>query len=199
MGKSRLVAAFLESLEATTVVSGRRLPYGEGITYWPVVEVIHQLPDASVLGLDGPAAETIGGLLDVQPGSTMSEEIAWAFRKLLEAASRSRPLVCVFDDLQWGEETFLDLVEQFAFLSRGAPILLLCMARTELFDRRPGWTSSHSLQPLEDDPSKKLLAQRLGERSIEQGLLERILDAAGGNPLFLEEMARCSSSPGAPI
>src|SRR5690349_20429045 len=67
------------------------------------------------------------------------EEIAWAFRKLLEASTAERPLVVVFDDLHWGEPTFLDLVEHVADLSRGAPILLLCMARPELLDARSAW------------------------------------------------------------
>ena len=119
-----------------TVVSGRCLSYGEGITYWPVVEVVTQLSPPE---LDPRARETLDGLLGDDARVTSTEEIAWAFRKLLEAAADQRPLVCVFDDLHWGEETFLDLVEHAADLSRDAPILLLCMARPELLDRRTGW------------------------------------------------------------
>ena len=115
---------------------GRCLPYGEGITYWPVVEVVKQLPEAEP---DPVAAETIGALLGDQQLVTSSEEIAWAFRKQLEVVASQRPLVCVFDDLHWGEQTFLELVEHVADLSRDAPILLLCMARPELLDRRTGW------------------------------------------------------------
>ena len=118
------------------VVRGRCLPYGEGITYWPVVEVLKQLPEVD---LDPVAAETIEALLGNQKLVTSSEEIAWAFRKQLEAVARAQPLVCVFDDLHWGEATFLDLVEHVADLSRDAPILLLCMARPDLLDRRTGW------------------------------------------------------------
>ena len=98
VGKSRLVAEVLSGLEPATVVRGRCLPYGEGITYWPVVEVIKQLPDVE---LDERAAPIVRGLLaDSSVGS--SEEIAWAFRKLLEAAASHQPLVCVLDDLHWG-------------------------------------------------------------------------------------------------
>ena len=136
VGKSRLAAEFLASLDDTLVVRGRCLPYGEGITYWPVVEVLKQLPEVD---LDPAAAETIGALLGNQKLVTSSEEIAWAFRKQLEAVARAQPLVCVFDDLHWGEATFLDLVEHVADLSRDAPILLLCMARPDLLDRRTGW------------------------------------------------------------
>src|SRR5205814_4946253 len=85
------------------------------------------------------AAQAIRGLLGDEVVVTSSEEIAWAFRKQLEAVAMETPLVCVFDDVHWGEETFLDLVEHVADLSRDAPILLLCMARPELLDRRPGW------------------------------------------------------------
>ena len=101
-----------------------------------MVEIVKQLPEVD---LDPVAAETIGALLGNQKLVTSSEEIAWAFRKQLEAVARAQPLVCVFDDLHWGEATFLDLVEHVADLSRDAPILLLCMARPDLLDRRTGW------------------------------------------------------------
>src|SRR5919201_1852597 len=136
VGKSRLAAEFLGSIGDPLVVRGRCLPYGEGITYWPVVEIVKQLPAAEP---DPAAAEAIGTLLGEQQLATSSEEIAWAFRKQLEAVASERPLVCVFDDLHWGEETLLDLVEHVADLSRDAPILLLCMARPDLLDRRTGW------------------------------------------------------------
>ena len=122
----------LASIEAT-VVRGRCLPYGEGITYWPVVEVLKQL---DVLPADEAAAVAIRSLLGETEAATSAEEIAWAFRKTLEQAAAERPLVVVFDDIQWGEETFLDLIEHVALLSSGASILLLCMARPEL-DRAP--------------------------------------------------------------
>src|SRR5207253_8567643 len=95
-----------------------------------------QLP---VTETDPAAAETIRALLGDERLVSSSEEIAWAFRKLLEAVASTQPLVCVFDDVHWGEETFLDLLEHVADLSRDAPILLLCIARPELLDRRSGW------------------------------------------------------------
>src|SRR5438034_10711770 len=102
VGKSRLAAELLASVEAT-VVRGRCLPYGEGITYWPVVEVLKQL---DLLPSDEAAAVAIRSLLGETEAATSAEEIAWAFRKTLEQASEARPLVVVFDDIQWGEETF---------------------------------------------------------------------------------------------
>ena len=144
VGKSRLAAELLASIEAT-VVRGRCLPYGEGITYWPVVEVLKQL---DVLPPDEAAAAAIRSLLGETDAATSAEEIAWAFRKTLEQAAAERPLVVVFDDIQWGEETFLDLIEHVALLSSGASILLLCIARPELTERRPAWPVTLRLEPL---------------------------------------------------
>src|SRR5262249_46614102 len=121
VGKSRLVAEALALIECRAV-GGRCLPYGEGITYWPIVEVLKQL---QALPSDAAAAASIGSLLGESAEATSSEEIAWAFRKLLEEQA---PLVVLFDDIQWADETFLDLVEAAARLTRGAPLLLLCMA-----------------------------------------------------------------------
>src|SRR5581483_7981918 len=136
VGKSRLAAEFLDSVDGARVVRGRCLSYGEGITYWPVVEIVKQLPETEP---DPAVAETIRALLGEQQLVTSSEEIAWGFRKQLEAVASERPLVCVFDALHWGEETLLDLVEHVADLSRDAPLLLLGMARPELLELRPSW------------------------------------------------------------
>ena len=112
VGKSRLVAEALAAVEAR-VVRARCLPYGEGITYWPVVEVIKQL---DTLPSDEEAAAAVRSLLGESDRPTSADEIAWAFRKLLEEQA---PLVVVLDDLQWGEERFLDLVESMRLLSAG--------------------------------------------------------------------------------
>src|SRR6185312_8337006 len=188
VGKSRLVAEFLASLHGALVVRGRCLPYGEGITYWPVVEVVKTLPDAP---LDTVAAQTIRAVVGERDVVTSSEEIAWAFRKLLEAVAAETPVVCVFDDLQWGEETFLDLVDHVVVLSRDAPILLLCMARPDLLDRRPGWAGGTAnagcvlLEPLGPGETETLIENLA---PVEESLRERIREAAEGNPLFVEEM-----------
>jgi len=179
VGKSRLVAELLGRVDAT-VVRGRCLPYGQGITYWPVVEVLKQL---AVVPVDEAAAAAIGSLLGEMQVQTSAEEIAWAVRKTLEQAASERPLVVVFDDVHWGEETFLDLIEHVALLSTGAPILLACMARPELLERRPQWPVTLRLAPLPADDVEELIPRR-----IEVELRERIARAAGGNPLFITEM-----------
>jgi class 3 adenylate cyclase/tetratricopeptide (TPR) repeat protein len=179
IGKSRLAAEALASIEAT-VVRGRCLPYGEGITYWPVVQALRQLDQ---LPSDEAAAAVIRSLLGKTDTTTSADEIAWAFRKTLEQAARARPLVVVFDDLHRGEETFLDLIEHVALLSSGSPILLVCLARPELLDRRSDWPVTLRLEPLDDEAVAELIPRR-----VPGDLRERIARAAGGNPLFIEEM-----------
>ena len=176
VGKSRLVAETLASFEAR-VVEGRCLPYGEGITYWPVVEVLKQL---NALPSDAAAAASVRSLLGETGSGTSAEEIAWAFRKLLEEQA---PLICVFDDIQWGEETFLDLIEHVALLSSGASVLILCMARSELLERRPTWPTPLRLEPLAREEIDELIGTELPAE-----IRERVAKAAGGNPLFVREM-----------
>ena len=179
LGKSRLASELLSSIEAR-VVRGRCLPYGEGITYWPVIEALEQLdlPPA-----DDAAAAAIRSLLGETEKVTSADEIAWAFRKTVERAAAEHPVALVFDDIHWGAATFLDLVEQLAFLSSGAPILLLCMARPELLERRPSWPVTLRLEPLEDKHVEDLISEL-----ITGPLCEKIARAAGGNPLFVQEM-----------
>ena len=178
VGKSRLVAEALAEIDAR-VVRGRCVSYGEGITYWPVVEVVKQL---NALPSEDLAAKAIRSLLGEGEVVAGSDEIAWAFRKLLEEQA---PLVVCFDDIQWGEQTFLDLVESIALLSTGASLLLICMARPELLDRHPAWPAIHRLEPLLAEEAKALVGDGVGERVREQ-----IVHASGGNPLFLTEMVR---------
>ncbi len=190
VGKSRLAAEFLRGVDAT-VVRGRCLSYGDGITYWPVVEVVKQLrPEERELPptVARPLRVLLGG---DEPSTT--DEIAFAVRKLLEEAASERPLVVVWDDLHWAEPTFLDLVEHVADWSRDAPILLLCMARPELLDGRPGWAGGklHAttvlVEPLGREACEALLDE-LGA-DLDPALRSKVLASAEGNPLFVEEMA----------
>ena len=187
VGKSRLVAEALAPLEAR-LVQGRCLPYGEGITYWPVVEILKQLGASPS---DEVAAAAIGSLLAGTGVVTSAEEIAWAFRKLLE---ENAPLIAVFDDIQWGEETFLDLLEHVALLSSGAPILLLAMTRPQLAERRAGWPVTLRLEPLGAEEVEELIPERISGE-----LRAKIVRAAGGNPLFLEEMTAMAGEAGGEV
>jgi class 3 adenylate cyclase/tetratricopeptide (TPR) repeat protein len=179
VGKSRLVEEALARLEAT-VVRGRCLPYGEGISYWPVIEVLKQL---AVRPSDEAAAAAIRSLLGESGAHVSAEDIAWAVRKTLEQGAAHRPLAVVFDDVHWGEEALLDLVEHIALLSSGAPIALACLARPELLDRRPHWPVTLRLEPLSADDVNALIPRLIGG-----GRRSQITRAAGGNPLFISEM-----------
>ena len=176
VGKSRLTMEFLSSVDAP-VVRGRCVPYGEGITYWPVVNVLKQL---DALPSDPAAAGSLRSLLRETEHGTSAEEIAWGFsRALVEQA----PLVVVFDDIHWGEETFLDLLDGVAVLASGAPLLLLCLARPELAERRPEWPVAFRLKPLPDEEVAELLPA-----TLPPDLRQKITRAAGGNPLYVTEM-----------
>lgn len=187
VGKSHLAEHLLAGLDAR-VLRGRCLPYGEGITYWPVVEVVKQL---GVTPSDPDAARALRALLGEDELPATGEEIAWAFRKLVEEQA---PLAVCFDDLQWGEETFLDLVESLPVRSSGAPLLVLCLARPELLERRPEWAVSVRLEPLPADDIERLVAERV---PAEQR--ERVMRAAGGNPLFVEEVIAMIEAGGAEV
>jgi class 3 adenylate cyclase/tetratricopeptide (TPR) repeat protein len=187
VGKSRLAAEALASVE-TRLASGRCLPYGEGISYWPVVETIKQL---DALPSDPVAAAALRSLLGESEEGTSAEEIAWAFRRLLEEQA---PLIVVFDDIQWGEETFLDLLEYAALLSSGAPILLLCLARPELAERRPTWPLAIRLEPLTEADVDQLLSVTISPEQRKQ-----VIRASGGNPLFVTEMVAMAGEAGGEV
>jgi class 3 adenylate cyclase/tetratricopeptide (TPR) repeat protein len=179
VGKSRLVGELLASLDVR-IARGRCLPYGEGVGYWAVVEVVKQL---AVLPAQKTAASVIRSLLGESDAPTSADEIAWAFRKTLEQAASEQPLVVVLDDVQWGEGPFLDLVEHVALFSSGVPLLLVCMARPELLDARPSWPITLRLDPLAEGAVEQLIPQ-----SLAPDLRARIMRNAGGNPLFVHEM-----------
>jgi class 3 adenylate cyclase len=186
VGKSRLTAEFLAGLDAT-VAHGRCLPYGDGITYWPVVEVVKQV-------LAGGEAPSPGIAALLGDGQAPADEIAVSVRKLFEATASERPLAVLFDDLQWAEPTFLDLIEHVADWSRDAPILLLCLARPELLELRAGWgggklnATAVLLEPLSATETDELIDELLAGGSLDDELRDRIRAAAEGNPLFVEQM-----------
>ncbi|MDX6493333.1 MAG: hypothetical protein QOH02_1268, partial [Gaiellaceae bacterium] len=199
VGKSRITEEFLGAVDAR-VVRGRCLSYGDGISYWPVVEVVKQLlgeePERRLLELvpNELAAPALGALLGSETATTSPDEIAWTVRKLFEATAAERPLVVAFDDIHWGEPTFLDLIEHVADLSRNAPILLLCTARPELLDVRPGWSGGKLnattvlLEPLSGPETDALISELLGSAQLADDLRAKIREAAEGNPLYVEEM-----------
>ena len=212
IGKSRLVQELVDAVrDDAAVLTGRCLPYGDGITFWPMIEVIGQAagfgpghaPDEvrallSAL-LDGEpqgdlVVERLAQLLGLSAEKATVEELYWAARKLFEALARRRPLVVVFDDIHWAEPAFLDLIEHVSDWSHDVPILLACMARSELLEARPAWgggkrnASTLQLEPLSSIESEKLVVNLLTRAPLPGDVRDRIVAAAEGNPLFLEEM-----------
>ncbi len=211
VGKSRLVSEFVAAVEAGALVAqGRCLPYGEGITYWPLLEAVKEAaglsesdtPEhsreklAAVVAAesDGPlTARRLAGLIGLDEADASAEEGFRAVQAFFEALGRRRPLVLVFDDIHWAQPTFLDLVEHVAAWTREAAVLLLCVARPELIDVRPGWgggtlnATTVLLEPLSLEESAVLI-ESLAGTELDAGARQQIVTAAEGNPLFVEEM-----------
>jgi tetratricopeptide (TPR) repeat protein len=208
-GKSRLLQEFIRrSRERATVVRGRCLSYGEGITFWPVAAIAR---DAAGIADTDSVDEARSKLTSVAPDATeVTDRIAsvmglssneypvqetfWAVRLLLEIVAASRPLVVVIDDIHWAEPTLLDLIEHLLETLADAPVLLLCTARPELLEHRPEWSGdrpsaqSLSLQPLTAAESADVMSNLLGENALSEDVRRRIVAAAEGNPLYVEQM-----------
>ena len=191
VGKSRLVSELLAAVsDAATVLRGRCLHYGEGITFWPLVEALKPVGEPAQ-----PVLDKLGG-----GGAATPEELFWEVRRLLESLALERPVIVHVDDLQWAEPMLLDLLDHVAGLSRGAAILLLCTARPELLEDRPAWgggklnAATVLLEPLGAEDCEALLDQ-LGDGLDREGRA-RVVATSQGNPLFLEEMVALARERG---
>jgi class 3 adenylate cyclase/tetratricopeptide (TPR) repeat protein len=212
IGKSRLLREFAAEVDAeATVVVGRCLPYGEGITYWPLIEIVNDLAGVTgVPAIEGLLAgdsrpEVVASRVAAAAGrsraSATEADVQWAVRRLFEAMARRQPLVAVFDDIHWAEPAMLDLIEHVAANATG-PILIACLARGDLLERRPAWASAGGrgsiirLEPLSDTDSARLLG-RLATRRRAKVRRDEVMYAAEGNPLFLEQLvAMRADDPG---
>lgn len=192
VGKSRLVSELFALLrDRATILSGRCLHYGEGITFWPLIEALAPV--------GSPADDVLEHL--GTGGVAAPEELFFEVRRLLESLASQCPLILHVDDLQWGESMLLDLLDHVAGLSRDAPILVLCCARPELLEDHPTWgggklnATAALLEPLTASDCEVLLDQR------GTGLLPpervQVIAASAGNPLFLEELAALARERGA--
>jgi tetratricopeptide (TPR) repeat protein len=206
IGKSRLAREFAALVGADAAVfTGRCLSYGEGITFWPLREIVYQaageVTREGVLELLASTedaalvADHLAAALNfAEAGGAREEEIFWAVRRLLETLAEERPLVVVLEDLHWAEATFLDLVEHLAEWMRDTPLLLLCLARPELIESRPRWgggtrnTVSLHLEPLAADESQRLIEELPGGAELHEATSARLLATGEGNPLFLEQL-----------
>ena len=198
IGKSRLGAEFRAAVEQTgTVLTGRCLPYGEGITFWPLAEMVGDFDLRSVVWGEAEAdaiSRRIEAAIGLGESNGRIEQTYWAVRRLFEALARERPLVLVFEDIHWAEPGFLDLIEYLAQWTRDAPVLLLCLARPELLEERPSWTATTPnsmvlfLEPLSEAASQALAADLVTAVQVTEAERDRIVEIAEGNPLFLEQM-----------
>jgi class 3 adenylate cyclase/tetratricopeptide (TPR) repeat protein len=209
LGKSRLGEEVLQRVAGfATSVRGRCLPYGEGITFWPLVEAIREAAGinerddaasarAKLAALAGPGADdavnrvvSAVGLSDQQ---FAVQELFWGIRRLFTAMASRRPLVVTFEDLHWAEDTFLELVEHLLETVDDAPVFLLCTARPDLLEHRPDWADSPrsvrvALEPLSDAAAEHVVANLLGDVGLDDAVRSRIVAAAEGNPLFVEQL-----------
>jgi class 3 adenylate cyclase len=216
VGKSRLAREFVDGVERASTLIGRALPYGEGVTYWPLAEMVKA---AAGISDDDPleeafeklreccaeeaVADVLGlasGLLTSLEGERSAHEIAWATRELLASIAKVQPLVLLFEDIHWAEEPLLEVIEHVADRVR-APVLILCLARPELLDTRPDWgggrvrSTAIELEPLSQEETQllvdKLLAQLAGSTGeAPPPLPAEAIERAEGNPLFVEETIR---------
>jgi DNA-binding SARP family transcriptional activator len=184
VGKSRLAAELTRRAKGVTTLWGRCLSYGEGITYWPVREALAQAEQSD-------ERTAVLAALDAETPPP-APELAWLFGQFCEGTARERPLVVVFDDVHWAEPTFLELVEHLADKATG-PVAVVCLARDELVEDRPtfleGRANAHRimLDALSADETDALL-EGLGGTILESDQRARIVEAADGNPLFLEQL-----------
>jgi class 3 adenylate cyclase/tetratricopeptide (TPR) repeat protein len=215
IGKSRLVAELVPTVsDSATVVSGRCLSYGDGITFWPLAEIVRELTGDGAdfrsaitqLVADDEAAERIGERIAATVGggdvAGSPEETFWAVRRLFQALARKGPLLVVLEDIHWGEPTFHDLIDHLADWSRDAPIFLLCVARPELLEKRPDWgggklnATSLALKPLTQRESNALIDHLAGDDGLSDADRRHIAEAAEGNPLFVEQMVAMAAEGG---
>ncbi len=217
VGKSRLVREFVDSVDGASVLKGRCLPYGESVTYWPLAEMIK-----SAVGItddepleeafeklracceDDAVADLIGlasGLLEAVEGERSPQEISWAAREVMSTLADVQPLILFFEDIHWAEEPMFDLVEHIADWVR-APLLILCLARPDLLDVRPGWgggrvrSTAIELEPLSEEESDELVTALVSDLADPPPLPKGLLDRTEGNPLFVEETIRMLAEGG---
>ena len=195
--------------ERATVLRGSSRAYG-GAAYEAMIQLVCEAAGLDLADPDhargiltefmGDAkdadriTERIGQVLGIEPGTGPPEDIHWAFRRFLEMLTSPRPLVVVLDDLHWADPALLDLVEEIAAASRGAPLMIVCTARGELLDRRAKWaggavnTITLHLAPLPVGAVRRLVMHLLGGREIAAGVQDYVADGSGGNPLFVQAL-----------
>jgi class 3 adenylate cyclase/tetratricopeptide (TPR) repeat protein len=208
VGKSRLTSEFLgASRERALALSGRCLPYGEGITFWPVAEAVKGLAgvvnedsatevQSKLAALADPAGEGVTVRLASALGVSVEpfpvEELFWAVRRLLGHLAAERPVIFVVEDIHWAEPTMLALIDHLVQACT-APVVVLCPTRPELLEQSPDWSTGERamriiLEPLGTEDSRSMIEGLLGGGSLDTAVLDRVVAASEGNPLFAEQL-----------
>ncbi|MEA2637953.1 MAG: hypothetical protein QOE18_1010, partial [Chloroflexota bacterium] len=213
VGKSRLIGEASSRLaDRAMLLNGHCLQYGEGITFWPIAEMVRQAAEIATSDSPSDARDKVAALLSsLEPAESALvsdricaaiglggsdgaiQETFWAVRRMLEALALDRPLVAVVEDIHWAESTLLDLLEYITGFSRSLPLLILCTARPDIREDHPGWGLTGStvmLESLGEIETEQLIAGLLKDTQLPDAARKRIVDAAEGNPLFIEEMLR---------
>jgi len=225
VGKSRLVAELFAYTDAKPGLfrwrQGRCVPYGERITFWALGEIVKA--EAGILESDSAqvAASKLEAVVSPEEpdrqwllhrlaplvgaeAASLAErqELFTAWRRFLESLGASRPSVLVFEDLHWADGALLDFLEHLAEWSHGVPLLVLCTARPEFYERRPGWGAGQrnahtiNLSPLSDQETAELVSHLVATTVLREEVEREILERAGGNALYAEEFVRLLSDRG---
>src|SRR5439155_17692536 len=225
VGKTRLVAELGAHLDAKPGLfrwkQGRCLPYGEGITFWALGEIVKA--EAGILESDSAqmAAEKLeqvvaaeeserqwllqrlAPLVGIEAASPAErQELFAAWRRFFERLASARPSVLVFEDLHWADEALLAFLDYMAEWSQGVPLLIVCAARPELYERRPGWGAGQrnaqtlNLAPLSAQETAELVSHLVERTMLSRESESRVLERAGGNPLYAEEFVRLLADRG---
>ncbi len=207
IGKSRLAQEVVARAGTSArVVRGRCLAYGDGITFWPLREMTGEAagirfddkPEdgrAKLAALTGDQEVTdrLAAAIGLSSAAFPLHEIYWAARKFFESLTADGPLVALIDDIHWAESAFLDLLVHVLDTSENMPILLLCTSRHDLLEKRPDWGERASalrlvLRPLTDAAAAQVAVNLLGATGLPAEVVSRIVEAAEGNPLYVEQM-----------
>ena len=221
VGKTRLCAELFAYIEQRPGLvrwrQGRCLPYGEGIAFWALGEIVKA--ECGILESDSPEQASakldeaipkhepdrawlkarLAPLVGAGGEPAAQEESFTAWRRFLEGLAAQNPTVLVVDDLHWADEPMLAFLEHLADWSAGVPLLLLCAARPELHEKHPSWAAglrnaqTINLAPLSDDETATLVALLLKRRVLPTAIQQGLIDRAGGNPLYAEEFVRLLS------